>query len=281
MKNILFLCLVFCVSCEKKIIFDVFPKAQIAANVDGIIRKGFAEAYEKNGMLVIDTWDGLFGIDLYVEKLSIGTYPLGMNQFNEATVYPDLSREILGSSNVIKSTEGKVVITDFNLKDSTISGVFEFDAQSSLGLTNVKNGTFEHIKVIKSDKTFFNKVSFKRDNDAVKLRENEAWIDNKKRLCIVGERFVNDEHMGLYLPLSTFKQGKQELFAAFSNKGAETLYYNRWLSTGLTKFNKGTYEWVKLDTINRIAEIRFEAEFEDTKGQKINITEGSMEVQYK
>ena len=274
MKNILFLCLVFCMSCKKDIIIDKTPIVTAEVNGTVLKNKGSARAYQEKGMVVIRAW-GL-GIDLYMEDLQVGEYLLGINQFNEALLVADLSR--VRSSNINKQTGGKIIITRFDAKDSTISGTFEFVAQSSVSLDSVKNGKFDNIKIVKSKKAFFNKVSYKKDGEAMKFWENDAELTSQGRLSVSSSRYVSGEHVTFWLPISNFKLGKQDLFI-IGTGGADVVYHIG--SSFFSSKVKGTYEWVKLDVVNRMAEIRFEAEFEDTNGKKINITEGSMEVQYK
>ena len=263
-------------SCKKDIGIDKTPT--ISAEVNGKVRKGLAEAYQENGMVLISTWRENLGIYLYVEDLQVGEYLLGMNQYNEALLEPDLSKVLLSSSNINKQTGGKIIITHFDAQDSTISGTFEFVAQSTVSLDSVKNGKFDNIKIVKSKKAFFNKVSYKKDGEAMKFWQNKAYLTSQGRLSVSSSRYVSDEAIIFWLPLSNFKSGKQDLFI-IDTGSADVVYYIG--SSFFSSKVKGTYEWIKLDVINRIAEIRFEAEFEDTKGQKINITEGSMEVQYK
>ena len=263
-------------SCKKDIGIDKTPT--ITAEVNGKVRKSSAKAYQENGMVIISTWGENFGIDLYMEDLQVGEYLLGVNHYNEALLEPDLSKVLLGSSNINKQTGGKIIITHFDAKDSTISGTFEFVAQSSVSLDSVKNGKFDNIKIVKSEKAFFNKVSYKKDGEAMKFWQNDAYLSYQGRLSVSSSRYVSGEAITFWLPIYNFKSGKQDLFI-IGTGGAEVVYYIG--SSFFSSKVKGTYEWVKLDKINRIAEIRFEAEFEDTNGKKINITEGSMEVQYK
>ena len=149
---------------------------------------------------------------------------------------------------------------------------------SSVSLDSVKNGKFDNIKIVKSKKAFFNKVSYKKDGEAMKFWENDAELTSQGRLSVSSSRYVSGEAITFWLPISNFKLGKQDLFI-IDTGSADVVYHvnNSFFSSKV----RGTYEWVKLDKINRMAEIRFEAEFEDTNGKKINITEGSMEVQYK
>ena len=263
-------------SCKKDIVIDKTPT--VTAEVNGIVRKSTAKAYQENSMVIISTWGQNFGIDLYMEDLQVGEYLLGMNQYNEALLEPDLSKVLLGSSNINKQTGGKIIITHFDAKDSTISGTFEFVALSSVSLDSVKNGKFDNIKIVKSEKAFFNKVSYKKDGEAMKFWQNDAYLSYQGRLSVSSSRYVSGEAITFWLPIYNFKSGKQDLFI-IGTGGADVVYHIG--SSFFSSKVKGTYEWVKLDKINRIAEIRFEAEFEDTNGKKINITEGSMEVQYK
>ena len=274
MKNILFLCLVFCMSCKKDIGIDKTPT--ITAEVNGVVlkNKGSTQAYQEKGMVVIRAW-GL-GIDLYMEDLQVGEYLLGMNQFNEALLVADLSR--VRSSNINKQTGGKIIITHFDAKDSTISGTFEFVAQSTVSLDSVKNGKFDNIKIVKSEKAFFNKVSFKKDGEAMKFQRNSATL-YARNLYIASSRYVSGENFSMTLALSTFQIGKQNVSYIGSGTADKRVVYLNGSSFYPYKVD-GTYEWIKLDTINNKAQIAFDFNFENNMGEKVKLTEGMIEVNY-
>ena len=263
-------------SCKKDIVIDKTPT--ITAEVNGTVLKnrGSARAYQEKGMVVIRTWS--LGIDLYMEDFQVGEYPLGMNQFNEALLVPDLSKVFLGSSNINKQTGGKIIITHFDAKDSTISGTFEFVAQSTVSLDSVKNGKFDNIKIVKSEKAFFNKVSFKKDGEAMKFQRNSATLYDRN-LYIASSHYVRGENFSMSLALSTFQIGKQNLSYIGSGTADKRVVYLNGSSFYPYKVD-GTYEWIKLDTINNKAQIAFDFNFENNMGEKVKLTEGMIEVSY-
>ena len=266
-------------SCEIKIDSDIIkPEALISANVNGNLRTSTAEAEIKNGMLFIDTWDGLFGIDLYIEKLEIGEQLLGANQMSEALIYPELPTEIRASSNYNQSTKGNVVITQYNSKDSTVSGTFAFEALTSSGYKRVivKDGKFENIKIKKYDNAFLNKLSYRVNGNDTKLRDIYGGLDSASNtLNLGGTRTVGSEGLRLSIPQSSFKDGYYDFtnpFSGFYSGSNNNLIF--------TKAQNGKFEIISLDTKNKIIKSKFNISiigFTDT----INITDGFLEIQYK
>lgn len=285
MKNLIFILpiLVFA-SCQKNDTLDAVSKSpKISAEVDGKLREGTAEASFSKGMLYIDTWDGIFGIDLYIESAEVGEYLLGQNQYNEATMYLNPPSERITTSNYDTSTYGKVIITEFNKKDSTINGTFEFIALNSVGeiRSHVKNGKFENIKISKNDHVLLNKMSFKVNGLETKYRESGVSFDSTKNISFYGSKWIRSEFFSIRLPDSIFQKGSYTFSIADTARGKPNAIF-------FPKINHFVYEipvsgkiaFVKKDSINRILQASFEFELKNYVNDRIKISDGFLEVHY-
>ena len=285
MKNIILFFSIFLFgACQEKNITEEIAKSpKISAEVDGKLREGTAEAYFSKGMLHIDTWDGWFGIDLHLESPEVGEYLLGQNQYNEATVYPMPPLERIATSSYDTSTYGKVVITAFDKKDSIITGSFEFIALNSSGevRTRVKNGKFENIKIIKNDRTFLNKMSFKINSLETKFRENGVTWDNNKNIIFGGQRWIRSEALSVRLPDSIVRKGSHVFSVADTAIEKLLVVYIPKMNTPFFEtLISGKIDFIKMDSINRIIQAKFNFELKGYNNKKVIISDGFFDAHY-
>ncbi|MBI9033052.1 MAG: hypothetical protein JEZ03_01135 [Bacteroidales bacterium] len=86
---------------------------------------------------------------LYLESCDKGIYELSRNSFSEALYYPVSSQKGF-STNIFEEKAGSIVITDYNQKDSLISGTFEFVAtypSDQNDKREITQGVFENLKI--------------------------------------------------------------------------------------------------------------------------------------
>jgi hypothetical protein len=269
--------LILMLSCGKKenIEQQIATSLNISAFKNDNFIESFAVANFKDGILHIST-PAYSGIDLYIEKLEKGTFLFGRDQLNEATIQDEYTA---ATSNYDKSTNGKVIISDFNLKDSTISGSFECEGLDYRAINRIKisKGQFTKVKVISNVNAHTNRLNYNLNGEKSTFRELGGYYNASKNTFIFsGIRYIGNELLALEVPVSSFSERSydipQNVFVSYESSANKQIR--------AVKINKGIFNIMNLDTTQKILKATFTLELKDTKGNNLEIQEGELDLNY-
>jgi Family of unknown function (DUF6252) len=265
-------------SCGKKenIEQQIPSSLNISALKDDKLIESFAVATFENGILHIST-PAYSGIDLYIEKLEKGTFLCGRNQLNEATIQDGSTA---ATSNYDESTKGKVIISDINLKDSTISGSFEYEGLNYRATKRIKvsKGQFTKVKIISNINAHTNRLSYNLSGQKSIFRELSGNYNvSRNTFVFSGIRYIGNELLALEVPASSLSVRSydipQNVYVSYESSANKQIR--------AVKINKGIFNITNIDTMQKILKASFTLDLIDIRGNSLEIQEGELDIKYR